>query len=123
MRPRIILFTLSVCAVIALAACKKETINTDYLQNQSRYISNPASLVNGVSVVFGSDSIFYSDGQPAGSWRKTADTHVFLRANFGGADSIEFDILDLRADFLKFRITKSNLNAQENQIVEADTIP
>ncbi len=116
--------TLFIALTLLLAsACKKDAINTDYLQNQSWYISNPASLVNGAPVVFGADSVYYSDGQPIGTWRKTGNAHIFLRANFGGADSIEFDIVDLRADFLKFKITKSNLNAQENQIVEADTIP
>ncbi|MFN8285498.1 MAG: hypothetical protein U0V74_02035 [Chitinophagales bacterium] len=116
------LIVLVFAAVLILTSCKKELINTDYLANQSWYVSNPASFVNGLPIVFGADSVFYADGNPKGTWSRN-DNHVFLKAQFGGADSMEFDITELRADFLKFKITKSTLHAQLNQIVELDTIP
>lgn len=109
--------------MMMIAACKKDTGDKSYLTNHAWYISNPAPYSTKLSVVYGADSVYYYNGIATGTWCYTDDTHISQRASFFGADSISFELLDVRADFLKYRIIKSNIHTQVNQVVECDTVP
>ncbi len=120
---------LSLALLIALlplafvGGCKKDTGDKSFFADRAWYISNPAGYSTPLPYIYGGDSVYYYNAQALGTWRFKDDSHVAVRAAFFGADSIEFELLDVRADFLKFRITKSTVHTQVNQVVECDTVP
>lgn len=119
--PALLLFIIA--GLAAITACKKENLDKSFFTDRAWYISNPASYSSALPAVFGSDSVYYYNSVARGVWYYKDDSHVALRTPFFGADSIEFELLDVRADFLKYRITRSTIHTQVNQVVECDTVP